>query len=114
MLKLRPIIVNKEGMILGGNMRYHALKAMGVKECWVEVAEVLSLEQEKEFIIKDNTNFGEWDFDILANEFTDLPLIDWGLDVGNLEQGNIDDFFERDDNKKEEEKKICPNCGAIL
>ncbi len=67
MLKLRPIIINKDNVVLGGNMRLKAAIEAGIKEVEVKVAD-LSSEKEKEFVIKDNSNFGEWDWDILANE----------------------------------------------
>lgn len=111
MLQLRPIIVNKEGMILGGNMRYHALKAMGVKEVNVEVADNLTSEQEREFIIKDNTNFGEWDYDILANEFNDVPLYEWGIDI---DMGKAIDYEPTNKEAEVDEMETeseCPKCG---
>ena len=61
MLKLRPIVVDENYMVLGGNMRLKASQDAGLKEVWVEVAEGLSEEQKDEFIVKDNVNFGEWD-----------------------------------------------------
>lgn len=81
MLKLRPIVVNEAGMVLGGNMRYQACKAAGLKTIAVVVATGLTVEQEREFIIKDNVGFGEWDWDQLANHWDSTQLIEWGLDV---------------------------------
>jgi len=84
MMELRPIIVDADGMILGGNMRYQALRHNGMTEIpdsWVKRAEELTEAQKREFIIKDNVGFGEWNFDILANEWVNLPLDDWGLDM---------------------------------
>jgi ParB-like chromosome segregation protein Spo0J len=78
MLKIRPIVINKDNIILGGNMRYEACKEAGLKTIPIIRAEDLTPEQEKEFTIKDNANFGNWDFDILANDWSDLPLEDWG------------------------------------
>ena len=69
MLKLRPIVVDEDMMVLGGNMRLRASMDAGLKEVWVEVAKELSEEQKKEFIVKDNVNFGEWDWDMVANEW---------------------------------------------
>ena len=80
MLKLRPIVVNKEMIVLGGNMRLKACIDAGLKEVWIAKAWELTPEQEKEFIVKDNSNFGEWDFDVLANEWDMKKLEDWGLD----------------------------------
>jgi len=79
MMKLREIIVDENMMILGGNMRYMAMKKLGIKECVIKIAKGLTEEQKKEFIIKDNVSYGEWDFDALANNFETEKLIEWGL-----------------------------------
>jgi hypothetical protein len=81
MLDIRPIVVNKDMIILGGNMRFKACKAAGLKEIPVIVAKDLTEEQEKEFLIKDNTSGGEWDFQMLENEWDVEQLEDWGLDM---------------------------------
>jgi ParB-like chromosome segregation protein Spo0J len=81
MLELRPIVVNDEMVILGGNMRHKACIEAGLKEVTIVKASELTEEQQKEFIIKDNVGFGEWDWDILANEWDAESLEEWGLDV---------------------------------
>jgi DNA modification methylase len=81
MLELRPIVVNSEMMILGGNMRFAACKEAGLKEVPVVVADNLTAEQQKEFIIKDNVSGGEWDWEVLSNEWDAVDLDAWGLDV---------------------------------
>ena len=81
MLKLRPIVVDEDMMVLGGNMRLKASKDAGLKEVWIEVAEGLTEDQKKEFIVKDNVGFGEWEWDMLANEWDSSKLTEWGLDV---------------------------------
>jgi len=82
MMELREIVVDETMTILGGNMRFRALKEAGEKEAIAKIVTGLSLEQKREFIIKDNgTNWGQWDFDILANGWDDLPLTDWGVDL---------------------------------
>ena len=81
MLEIRPIIVNKDMEVLGGNMRLRACQEAGLKEVFIGDGSKLTPEQEKEFIIKDNLSFGEWDWDILANEWDSLELGEWGLDV---------------------------------
>jgi len=84
MMALRPIIIDAEGMILGGNMRFKALKELGYKEIpdeWVRRADELTDEEKRRFIIEDNVPFGEWDFDILANEWDSEELTAWGLDI---------------------------------
>lgn len=86
MLSLRPIIVNKDNVILGGNMRYKACKELGLKEVYIIQAADLDDKQAQEFIIKDNVGFGEWDWDILANAFDNVELKEWGLDVWQPEE----------------------------
>jgi hypothetical protein len=81
MLQLRPIVVNDEMVVLGGNMRLRAVQEVGLKEVPIIKASDLTEEQQKEFIIKDNVGFGEWDWDILANEWEPELLTAWGLDV---------------------------------
>ena len=90
MLKLRPIVVDEDMIVLGGNMRLKASKDAGLKEVWIEVAEGLTEEQKKEFIVKDNVGFGEWEWDMLANEWDSVQLAEWGLDVWE----NLDDTKE--------------------
>jgi|TARA_R110002060_G_scaffold792_2_gene1920 DNA modification methylase len=87
MLKLRPIVVDEDFMVLGGNMRLKASKDAGLSEVWIDIAEGLTEEQKKEFIVKDNVGFGEWEWDILANEWDSVQLAEWGLDVWE----NLDD-----------------------
>ena len=81
MLKLRPIVVNSDMIVLGGNMRLKACKEAGLKEVWILKAEELTEAQQREFIVKDNVGFGDWDWDILANEWDVDLLEDWGLDL---------------------------------
>ena len=81
MLELREIIIDENNIILGGNMRYRALKQIGEKECVAKIVTGLTPEQKREFIIKDNSAFGEWDMDLLSSSWSDLPLVDWGVDL---------------------------------
>ncbi len=81
MLELRPIVVDENNIILGGNMRYKACIEAGLKEIYILKAEDLTEQQKDEFIVKDNVGFGEWDWDILANEWDTEKLEDWGLDL---------------------------------
>ena len=93
MLKLRPIVVNKDMVVLGGNMRLKACKEAGLKDVWILKADNLTEEQQKEFIVKDNVGFGEWDWDILANQWDNVQLKDWGMDVWQPEEdvsNNVD------------------------
>jgi DNA modification methylase len=81
MLQLRPIVVDSDNIVLGGNMRLKACIEAGLKEVPIIVASELTDEQQKEFIIKDNVGFGEWDWEQLANEWEIEQLSDWGLDL---------------------------------
>jgi len=81
MLELRPIVVDENNIILGGNMRHKACIEAGLKEVFIVQAKDLTEEQKDEFIVKDNLGFGEWDWDILANEWDIDKLEDWGLDL---------------------------------
>jgi site-specific DNA-methyltransferase (adenine-specific) len=81
MLELRPIVVDENNIVLGGNMRLKACKEVGLKEVFIVRANDLTEQQKDEFIVKDNVGFGEWDWDILANEWDTDKLTDWGLDL---------------------------------
>jgi ParB-like chromosome segregation protein Spo0J len=91
MLKLRPIVVNDDMIVLGGNMRLKACKEAGLKVVPVIKASELSEEQQREFIIKDNVGFGEWDWDMLGNEWPEDKLEEWGLEVPNFNETNYSD-----------------------
>jgi len=94
MLEKRPIIVDENNTILGGNMRFKACKQAGLKKVWVDVAKGWTNDQKKEFIIKDNVGFGQWDWDLIANKWTDLPLKNWGLQIFEQNEIDLDNFFE--------------------
>ena len=81
MLELRPIVVDENNIILGGNMRHKACIEAGLKEVYIVQAKDLTEQQKDEFIVKDNVGFGEWDWDILANEWDTDKLENWGLDL---------------------------------
>jgi DNA modification methylase len=84
MMSLRPIIVDADGMILGGNMRFKALLELGYKEVpdeWVRRADELTEDEKRRFIIEDNLPFGEWDWESLANNWDESELIEWGMDI---------------------------------
>ena len=103
MLELRPIVVDENNIILGGNMRHKACIEAGLKEVYIVQAKDLTELQKDEFIVKDNVGFGEWDWDILANEWDTDKLGEWGLtfpivdnldageDVGNFDDEGISD-----------------------
>jgi hypothetical protein len=86
MLELRPIVVNANLMVLGGNMRLKACQAAGLTEVPVVIADELTVAQQAEFVIKDNVSFGEWEWDTLANEWDTGDLSAWGLDVPTAEE----------------------------
>lgn len=94
MLEKRPIVVDENMVILGGNMRLRACKEAGMKTVWIDKTEGWTEEEKQEFIIKDNVNFGDWDWDILANDWDNQLLNDWGLQVWQGEDVNIDNMFE--------------------
>jgi hypothetical protein len=100
MLKLRPIVVDEDMMVLGGNMRLKASKDAGLKEVWIDIAEGLTEEQKKEFIVKDNVNFGEWDWAMLGNEWDSTEIKDWGLDVWQNLDDNINKVNRGDENSE--------------
>jgi DNA modification methylase len=81
MLEIRPIVVNADMIVLGGNMRLKACKKAGLKEIPIIFADDLTEEEQKQFIIKDNVGFGEWDWEQLANEWDEVQLQEWGLDI---------------------------------
>ena len=103
MLKLRPIVVDEDMMVLGGNMRLKASKDAGLKEVWIDIAEGWTKEQKDEFVVKDNVNFGEWEWDMLANEWDSVQLAEWGLDVWeNKDDEQNNDVNDISDNISEE------------
>ena len=99
MLDLRPIVVNDEMVVLGGNMRLKACKEAGIKEVPIVKASNLTPDQQKEFIIKDNVGFGEWDWDLLANEWDTKQLTDWGMDI--LDDWAVDEVLEAEEDNYE-------------
>jgi hypothetical protein len=103
MLEKRPIVVDENMIVLGGNMRLKACKSAGLFEVWVDIAQGWTEEQKAEFIVKDNVGFGEWDWDILANEWNTEILNDWGLDLPVFDVGpdEFGDQFELPDGDKE-------------
>ena len=108
MLELRPIVVDENNLILGGNMRHKACIEAGLKEVYIKVAKGLTVEQKQEFIIKDNVGFGEWEWDILGNEWNSVQLSEWGLDVWQNEDDLEEPAFDEltDNGKKDAIMKI--------
>jgi DNA modification methylase len=100
MLNLRPIVVNDDMVVLGGNMRLKACKEAGLKEIPIIKASELTEQQQKEFIVKDNVGYGEWDWNDLANNWDEQELQDWGLDIPGFDaeviEAEEDDFLVPD------------------
>jgi DNA modification methylase len=96
MLDIRPIVVNSDMVILGGNMRFKACKEAGLKEVPIIIADSLTEEQQREFLIKDNVSGGEWDFEMLANEWDNEELEEWGLDLPVFETDEVLEAEEDD------------------
>jgi ParB-like chromosome segregation protein Spo0J len=109
MLELRPIVIDENNMVLGGNMRLKACIEAGITDVPVIHAKNLSEEKKKEFIVKDNVGYGEWDWDALANEWNIEELDNWGLDIP---------AFANNDIEQPKDNAIggatCPNCGVTL
>ena len=98
MLELRPIVIDENNILLGGNMRLKACQELGLKDVPTIYAKDLTEDQKKEFIIKDNVGFGEWNWDDLANDWDEELLVEWGLDlpidtkIDNLEEDETLEF----------------------
>jgi len=115
MMLLRPIIIDDEGTILGGNMRYKALQELGYKEIpdeWVKKASELTEEEKQRFIITDNVQLGAWDWDMLEEGWDKELLVEWGLDIqfhddNKLNIGEVE--IEGKSNFGNMTK--CPKCG---
>lgn len=101
MFEARPIVIDKDGVVLGGNMRLQAAKAAGLEEVPVFVRE-WHKSKDGQFIIKDNVSFGEWDWDALGNEWDPGQLNEWGLDTWqpDLDGDDLSDEFSLPDGDK--------------
>lgn len=115
MLEIRPIVVNDDMIVLGGNMRLKACKEAGLKEVPIIKASDLTEDEQRQFIIKDNVSGGEWDWEMLANEWDAEQLEEWGLDVPDFEADEVleaeeDDF---DATPPEEPKTVLGDLYEI-
>ena len=104
MLEIRPIVVDELGYVLGGNMRFKACKEAGLIDIFIIKTSGLTEEQKKEFIIKDNANFGEWDWEVLNIDWNMDDLSDWGLDITT---------FGNEQNSESEDEEDFDNSNAI-
>jgi len=132
MLNLRPIVIDENYMVLGGNMRLKACKEIGMEKVPVIFIDNLNDEQKNEFILKDNNSYGEWDFEILKSEWSGYDLNDWGFDFEFNDkrfkptidpQTNYSDITPEDIEKASNQINnnvkgsralidiICPDCG---
>jgi hypothetical protein len=115
MLEIRPIVVDDTMTILGGNMRYSACKEAGLDEIWIIKASDLTEDQKREFVIKDNVGFGDWDWDVLANGWEIDELEKWGLDVGDLSNTPADDFYSKKiEAPKYEPSNVKPDVSRLV
>jgi hypothetical protein len=97
MLELRPIVIDENNIVLGGNMRLKACQELGLKDVPTIYAKDLTEDQKKEFIIKDNVGFGEWNWDDLANDWDETKLVDWGLDIPQWSKGlDVNEMTDED------------------
>jgi len=98
MMALRPIVIDDQGMILGGNMRLKALQDLGFKEVpneWIKQAAELTEEEKQRFIIADNVGFGDWEWDILSSSWDVDQLAEWGMDIPEFETANQIDYSDK-------------------
>lgn len=109
MKQLREIVVDETLTILGGHQRIYALKDLGYSDVTVKQVTGLTEKQKREFIIKDNTASGEWDTDIIANQWDIEELEGWG--VPNFNLGDIKDEPDEPASKDADNSHTCPNCG---
>ena len=103
MLSLRPMVIDENNVVLGGNMRLRALQELGftdVEEAWVKRSSDLTDDEKKRFIIADNVAFGEWDWDTLANDWEVVDLEAWGLEIPQFDEGNDEDLEDLSDKIK--------------
>jgi ParB-like chromosome segregation protein Spo0J len=99
MLEARPLVIDEDNVVLGGNMRLKALKAAGVFEIPVKRVEGWTAEQKKEFIIKDNLGYGEWDWELVANIWEVEEIAEWGLDIPQFGVEDLGNTFEAEVSK---------------
>lgn len=114
MLSLRPIVVNDDMMVLGGNMRLKACTEAGLTEVPIIRASDLSEEEQKEFIIKDNVGFGEWDFEVLRNQWDTQELAQWGVDVPFMKPADMEDAFDEMRAEANEPERIDIEIGDLI
>jgi ParB-like chromosome segregation protein Spo0J len=110
MLEVRQIVLNKENVILGGNMRYKAALELGIKELPVKIVD-WSRQKQDQFVIKDNASYGDWDFDSLANQFDMLDMLEWGVDLPSFDEKELKEKQVVDDPFADDNEVVCPKCS---
>ena len=113
MLEVRPLVVDENMIVLGGNMRLKALIEAGFKEVLVHQVLDWTDDEKNQFIIKDNSSFGSWDWEILANEWNMQKIVDWGVDLPKEMFAEDDDPIQQN-TQDELPKEICPTCGSKM
>jgi ParB-like chromosome segregation protein Spo0J len=113
MLEVRPLVVDENMIVLGGNMRLKALIEAGFKEVLVHQVLDWTDDEKNQFIIKDNSSFGSWDWEILANEWNMQKIVDWGVDLPKEMFAEDDDPIQQN-TQEEIPKEICPTCGSKM
>ena len=113
MMELRPIVIDDNGIVLGGNMRLKALRKLGMKEIpdnWVKLASELTDDEKRQFIVKDNIPAGMWDIEVLSLEY-DIPELEaWGLELDCFGSEPTEEN-PKEPTIKEPEETTCPECG---
>lgn len=115
MMELRPIIVDENFTVLGGNMRLSAIRSLKIKEIpddWVKQVFNLTEDEKRQFVIKDNNSFGEYDWDSIANEWSDLPLADWGMDIPDF--GPVEDDRQETQPKELTDEKLYGGATSMM
>ena len=112
MMEVREIVADENGDILGGNQRYKALLANGETEATIKRVTGWTDKMKREFVIKDNHANGEWDMDVLANNWSDEPLGEWGVGIGGFDMDFDDVKANQYREVSDKTKNVkCPHCG---
>ena len=121
MMYLRPIVIDENNVILGGNQRYLALKALKYKEIpseWIKQATDLTEDQKRRFIVADNVNFGTWDYEIIEANYAPYELENWGVEIITTDQDKIIDSEQTRQKAKKRDSDndifVCPHCGEEI
>jgi len=114
----RPCLVNEangELTVYAGNQRLRAAKSLGLKQVPCIIRKDLDEETMRRRVVKDNLHRGDWDYDILANEFDAIDLLSWGFSeeqlIGLKDAEQIEGSEEDEETKNSKKNKICPQCG---